>query len=314
MANYDAGKLIKESRKQKGISQEELAAGLMDRAHLSRIENGTITPNKKTLEPILERLGINPYHTDFFLSEKMTNYQQHIDSLNSYLADQRTGEADSIINRLENDADFSEHKLNQQYLLCAKACNYANENANPEDILALLDKAYKISNEKFGEQKVKEYNCMTSNELFAINLYAAIYFRQNKLEKAIETMLALTYIFDKNCIDKFERGRKYPLLVYNLTKYLNAAKRYDEVIEFCNQGVNTCIETGFLDTLPLILFNKAFCLDALGDKTLSKEYLNQIYITFDMFRLYKHKEIVKECLSGEKNFDTASLPEKTWSK
>ena len=55
MVIYSAGELIKSLRKQKGISQEELADGITDRANLSKIENGSITPGKKVVEALLER-------------------------------------------------------------------------------------------------------------------------------------------------------------------------------------------------------------------------------------------------------------------
>ena len=57
MEIYRIGEIIKEERKRRQISQEELACGICSVTTLSRIENGSQRPTLKVEEALLERLG-----------------------------------------------------------------------------------------------------------------------------------------------------------------------------------------------------------------------------------------------------------------
>ena len=54
---FQMGKLIQQLRKQKKMTQEELAAGIVSKSVLSRIENGLVEPDLVTLGALLKRLG-----------------------------------------------------------------------------------------------------------------------------------------------------------------------------------------------------------------------------------------------------------------
>ena len=54
------GKRIKEIRSEKGISQEKLALKAeLDRTYVAGVENGKRNPSIKSLEKIINALGIN---------------------------------------------------------------------------------------------------------------------------------------------------------------------------------------------------------------------------------------------------------------
>ena len=55
MAIYMIGDFIKETRKRKGYTQEEVSFGICTPASLSRIENGMQTPGKFIMDKLLER-------------------------------------------------------------------------------------------------------------------------------------------------------------------------------------------------------------------------------------------------------------------
>lgn len=59
LAYFKVGQAIKAIRIQRGITQEQLASGLMEVSTLSRIETGKRTPSRATLEAVLQRLGIS---------------------------------------------------------------------------------------------------------------------------------------------------------------------------------------------------------------------------------------------------------------
>lgn len=61
METYNIGKIIRETRTRRNISQEELSDGICSPVTLSRIENGMQKPSLKIEAALLERLG---YHAE----------------------------------------------------------------------------------------------------------------------------------------------------------------------------------------------------------------------------------------------------------
>ena len=66
----ELGKKVREIRKQKGYTQEQLAELIgIDNKHLSKIENGVHLPNYKTLKKLSEVLHFNLRETKPMLSK-----------------------------------------------------------------------------------------------------------------------------------------------------------------------------------------------------------------------------------------------------
>jgi transcriptional regulator with XRE-family HTH domain len=191
MANFNTGELIRTLRKQKGLSQEDFAGGFMDRGNLSKIENGTVTPNKKTLEAIFERLGFDPYAAvNSFLDDEMAKVQAVMDELDGHLSYTRIDEADALIKQLEENEKFMENDINRQYVMCAKAATAVNKKEDPEKIHEALVRAVKISLPVFHGKYIGDY-FLSKHELYAINMIAIVYHNIGQFDKAIEVMYGL---------------------------------------------------------------------------------------------------------------------------
>lgn len=68
--------------------------------------------------------------------------------------------------------------------------------------------------------------------------------------------------------------RTQPLILYNLSKCLGLAARYEECIETCNLGIRIARETGRCSFLERMLYNKAWSLtkrNQPGDMEQAKE-------------------------------------------
>ncbi|MFF0828895.1 helix-turn-helix domain-containing protein [Brevibacillus sp. NPDC003359] len=93
---------IRDIRKSKKMTQDELAQGICSRKYISSIENGLITPSKAMLEKILEKLQVSPdflspIHT--FSSEELT---RRISKLIDLLDEKRIEEAESLLTQLSS--------------------------------------------------------------------------------------------------------------------------------------------------------------------------------------------------------------------
>lgn len=64
MGNNSLGDTLRQLRKQKGLSQEDLAEGICSPVSVSRIENGNQIPSQPVLEALLEKLGTGLYQNE----------------------------------------------------------------------------------------------------------------------------------------------------------------------------------------------------------------------------------------------------------
>ena len=300
MPNYDIGSLIKRLRKQKGLTQEELAYPLIDRATLSRIESGKAMPSKKTMEALLEKLGFHASNTaDFFLDAEMTEIQKIHNEIDTYLATRQLdpsapliARVDTLVAQLEGNDIYMQNELNQQYVKIVKASNAINKQVDSNTIREILMDAIKISIPQFDEQHIEDYH-LSKQDIKIINLLTIIYQDEGESDKAIDMLYGLKHNYDKHCIDKVELGRNYSTIIHNLVIQLYYADRNEEAIELCDIGSKVCKDTRSLYNLPLITLVKAYCLQELGEEAESIRLARQTYHTFDMFGLYQLRDQAK---------------------
>lgn len=293
MSNYYAGKLIKQLRTQKGISQEKLAEGIVTQANLSRMENGKQVCDKEIMEALLERLGFNPTlsFNNYYYNEKDFKIQQKIKELEELLKLKKVESIDKVIKELEEDIDFKK-SLNRQFLIIAKAANIINKKGDLDFAKKLVMEALKISIPSFQEKDIDKY-LLSNYELKAINLLSVIYINKGESDKSIELLLKLKNSLEKNSVDDMQLGKNLPIIIYNLTRELGLTKRYDEAVELSNIGIKSCIKSNNLNMLPWIVLNKGCCLYEIGDMETSKRLLLQAYYCFDMTENFVSKEKVK---------------------
>ena len=310
MPNYNVGNLIKRLRKQKGLTQEELAHPLIDRATLSRIESSRAMPSKKTLEALLEKLGFNPSNTaDFFLDDEMTEIQQIHNEIDNYLTLRKLDQKDPIIKRidgliakLESNKRYMKNELNQQFVQITKAMNAINKGEDCEVVRGMLLEAVKISIPEFDEEQFEDYH-LSKQDLQIINMFAMLYSLEGKDEKSLEMYYAMKRNMDNNCIDKVQMGRNYPTIVYNLAIQLFHLERYEEAVDFCDIGSHVCKDTRALYYLPMTNLVKACCLHRLSKTIECEQLLRQVYYTCIMFDNHTGAVIAKDFAKDELGVD-----------
>ena len=294
MAIQDVGLLIKRLRKQKGITQEELAFNIIDPTTLSKLERGLVMPHKKTIESLLEKLGYNPtIVADLFVDKKTADIQKILNELDTLLTLRTQNEnahahikkIDELIFTLENNEYYNENKLNLQYIMIAKCSNEFNKRTAPKEIVKLLTEAIQITIPSYDETRIDEYY-LSRNELKIITMLAIAYEDAGDSETHIEIFYALKRNYDKFCVDKDEMGRTYTMIMYSLGRALHMVKRYKESLEACEIGIKTCHSTKYLFYLPLMAGIMSQCYCALGDKEKCIKLFKQAYYTLHMYGLH----------------------------
>ena len=62
---YDFGKVYKEIRESKGLTQEDVCGGVLSRTSLSKIENGKTTPKYENMEFLLRQINMSFEEFDY---------------------------------------------------------------------------------------------------------------------------------------------------------------------------------------------------------------------------------------------------------
>ncbi|MCL2500008.1 MAG: helix-turn-helix domain-containing protein [Defluviitaleaceae bacterium] len=282
IAGMPAGIFIKKVRKQRRLSQQELAIDILDRTLISRLEKGKYMPPYDKLAQLVERLG---FGADII----GTDERQWKGEIEGLLSRRETDLAERLIDKLENDDGFISNEINRQFLIVAKVAAAIIKKEIPGKIFAFIRKGLSITIPFFNEKYIEDY-LLTGNDIQLINQLTITYWDTGERDKAIDLMMALIRNFDKSCADLRYRSQHYPTLVYNLTSYLRDMKRNEEALHLCDMGIVLCLSANALFTLPLLISNKACCLLDMNNRDESLHLFRQSFYLFDAYRMFDHKE------------------------
>ena len=293
MPKNHIGETIKKLREQRGMTQEKLAGPHMCRTHIYKIEKGKVKPTKETLTTLVNRFGYSlEQFFELFFDEKEAKFQATLETIESHLKQKNLEEADTLLSQLEEDEDFMGKITYRQRTMSYKASLVIYKGGEASKARKILMEAIKIHIPKFNEKDISEY-WLTKDDVGIIVKLAASYGEEGQLDEAANLLYNLKSNFDNQYRDSNLKGREYPSIIFNLTRYLTAAKRYEEVIELCDIGIKFCKNNSHMRLLPLIVLNKARSLYEIGDKETCKKLLRQAYYTLEMHERFEYVEYIK---------------------
>ena len=169
MACYNLGDYICESRKQLGITQEELAFGICSTGTLSKIENGFVVPKRKNYEAIMQRLGktmgICNIHAT---AEEMELYAYMRQLVHAVANNDMEGSRELWQRQPEHK---QEDKLTRQFFSYIKAVLDSKEGVRPELVYAKLEEALHLTHPA-GLANLVQKRMFTFEEINIINSMA----------------------------------------------------------------------------------------------------------------------------------------------
>ena len=291
MAIFKISDIIKNRMHSMGLTQRRVAENIIDKGHFSRILNDEVTPNYTTIKLVFERIGLDAsVIVDFYLDSEAIEHEKLKDELETKLRLEKFDEAKALMKRLESNEEFIKNMVNKQHLLTSKAGLLIRNDEPSRAIYPILEEAIKMFIPAFEEKNIEKY-LLTKCDIKIINMIAILYHNDNKIEKAIDLMKRLKANFDRQYVDPKHKGSHYPLIMYNLSKYLGMAGHTNEAIKICDEGIDVCIETRIMSMLPSIAYNKAVSLLKLGDDASAATLYTQAYhsaLLQKEFRFAKH--------------------------
>lgn len=258
-----------------GLSQSELAEGIMDFSNLSKFETGKQIATKSNLEHLLQRLGIQK---QFLLDGYNSHAEQVIADMkreiDTFIFERKLEKAKHKLEQLSAMSSFNDapqDKFNKQYLLRTKAAIAASL-GDMAKTRELIFKALEITSGKFSEDSIAT-GVYTNYETDLINMLAVSYGESGERQKAIKILKTLIESMTKTNFDKYQKKPNMPGVIYNLSKYLSLEQRNEEAMQVCNRGIHLCYSISSTYALPDLYYNKAHLLHKLGQNDDCKRLL-----------------------------------------
>lgn len=280
MIYYTLGEVIKESRIRNKMTQREVARGICSSATIARIEQGKQMPSRRVLEELFRRLGEPVW---FFAGMTL---------------DARRGSSDNLAELLQTNLPREKEetpyeKQFRDYITILKGMDEADSVETVlEELLELLEQSCPLERLREGEEIV----AFTYLELWVINSIAKAYFELEECETAEEFLMKIIVYVERNKIDHKIRSRILPLVFHNLAALYARMDRLGRAEEYCEAGIQCCINEGKLWLLDELFGLYALVLQKEGI-AMQAEYANeqglflrQLKKRSDTFKLQKRAE------------------------
>lgn len=263
MSGYTLGDLIYETRKQLGVTQEELAFGICAPGTLSKIENGLAVPKRRNYEALMQRLGKSAGSCEVCSSRNDRELHTMMRKIMRKIA------ADDIQGGYELLEEFRKkagvEPLTMQFIQYITAIIHGRQKTEPKLVLEELFRALGMS-----IRDVKNYAAQrrryTFDEMIIFNNIAIQYQRQGELKKALRVLIWLKeYLEERGAVDE-TKEKVYPLILHNTANLLYGKAIFHDALELYDAGIDSCMQCGRYHLLPYLLHGKSACHIALGDK------------------------------------------------
>ena len=281
MEQYQVGKLLKEYRKRKNISQEELCGTTCAVSTLSRIERGEQVPDRKLIQIFFERLGMSVPPLDIPMNKiDFERYNLEVQIQNMVAAGNYT-----ILELLEkyNSYDDKMNRFELQFFKFYTAVYELRNNKKTNyEVLQHFCDAMNLTIAGFNsDSDLNNYLFSNIEILILVNLSITEYFCGQEA-KAITRMEFLKKYFDNNEVEEKLKSQLYLLFLFHLSNWYGQSGNNQKAYEYADEGIKYCNLYGSLSLFPYFVFNKGY---ALAEKGLMEEGKSYIKNSFDIMKL-----------------------------
>lgn len=288
------GEVVRQRRKEMGVSQGMVCEGLCTAMTLSRFESGQQTPSRDCVAAILQRLGLPDGHICAQLTREETRLEllrkEVLACCGRFEQAQIGNQEQARVQTLEKLRDLErcikkDDHINQQFILGIQA---SLELHSPQKRLEILMEAIRLTSPRFDLDEIS--NCLyCAEEVSIINKIAINHFRCEQRRKAIDIYGQLLKLVRKRSPD-----HKYlPLIAYNYARYLVLEQQLEEALEISELGRQICIRQEHYNLLPYFLHVEAECRYFTGEAGRSEEFYRSAYHIYGALANTGDQEILK---------------------
>lgn len=243
------GEIIKQKRKEVGLTQKELADGICAQALISRVEKGDITPRKPILNQLEVRLGFD--ENELTQADQKKRHYSEVkflkNTIQKYLA--------------KNDYKIIELLLDQEKLLI-ESLNSINDKAFFTWIDAILQ--YNLYHET--DYALELFNSIPLSELDnelmikIVDTMGTIYYQNNDYQRAVNI-----YQYGINIVDTSINYKVQARIHLNYSLVLKDIKEYKDALANISTGIDLLIENNSLYLLGDFHYLKGQLFSIVGN-------------------------------------------------
>lgn len=272
------GQLIKKVRKQKNMTQGELAKGICTQATVSNMENKNICDSLDILSKLCIRLDLKVEECMEVSEEKQI--RMILNDVEKLCLHANHKKGFEILKTISDDFEFTDNRLYNKFSYY-KGITYL---LGGGDIKASVFYLYQGSEY---ERYSNIYNVLCLNSL------GILYEIEEELSKAKKYYDKSLGILD-DCIER--NSLKACLIYYNSAKFYSEIKEYKKSIQLCEEGIEICKnnQSGYL--LDFLVYEKAYNKYML-EGNIAVEYMQAYY----MAKFWGNKTLLKVIEEDIKN-------------
>ncbi len=275
MEYIQAGQMIREFRKRKGMSQEQLCEGLCEPPTMSKIEKGRQYPNKKLLDALLVRLQ---EYVELQVPLSPSDFERA--QIEREVLSRTSNHEYDILELAERYKSCSSSMNNheEQFYLFVQAIHLVSVERNWNVALDVLEKAIQLTLPKYKTGADISSVMLTSMEFAILNNIAICLWFMMQRKDSIVLMEQLYSVLDCYDIDSEEYAKRLPMIAYNLSMWLGLQKEYEKSLAVAEKGIQCSIKYDKYTSLAGLLYNKGFTLMKLGQELEGTEVLKKAFM------------------------------------
>lgn len=232
MSVYAVGNIIREARKRKGLTQEEICHGICSVSALSKIENGSMNPTLKTMRSLAERAGLSPTAIDFCVSKAdLKKYQLELKILHKIYHNEDL----SGLSKLYSDVMCTEDKADMQMLEIIKIFeNIKGHSYN--QICRALDYTM-VAPQMTVKRKIRAY---TEQEMILLCELSDNLIMNHEVKDALGILESLFDFWNEYNDDFFGRSKQYLYLLHKIIVCCDLEGDYKKALKLCMEAIEVC--------------------------------------------------------------------------
>lgn len=253
MVSKSIGEYIKQCRKNKKISQVELAKGICTQATISNIESETNLPSFYVLEKIAEKLEI---------------------SLEAFYKQNSTKESEIMSHLLvvERYCEQFNHKKAYEYLMLhinkndVKALNITNKKRYYYFLgfTLLMGQENLIEAKNSFNKVLKMPSKLVVEDILSLMSLGIVYMSMGESETAEPFFYESLDLTNNQLVVTDNNIRDVVKIHYNIAKFESMRTNYQSAINICENSIQMSIEFDTMFLLPTIIYELGFNLSKIG--------------------------------------------------
>jgi len=293
---HSVGEIIYTLRKEAGISQKELADGLLSIAELSRVENGEREEDKFILEALLQRLGKSADHFEIYATAEEYQILLLRELIEKNLLDKKLQLAAVLLVEYQ-ESPLAKKSIHEQYQHQMRAVNYFLADGDRGNCIQNLLYALSItvSETKWKQEKWDGIH-FCSQEIQIFLMLGGVWIENEEIKRASKLLKKIWKYIDWNVTDEAERAKLLPKCAWLRGEIYYIEGKTEKSYKICEKGKECLAKNGNLIVMDKLLGLEERCLKELGREKEREIIQKQLSAVEDLYRLAGFKLLEEKIL------------------